>query len=119
MATATKAAVSVEERQRIISDSIRGIPDFPKPGILFWDVTTLMLNPTAFQLTIDALCERYKDQKVDVVAGGRLLCCGDGGKICIQGSAAGVHNVFRSWTCCTCITRSGSAVRLRLQTFRG
>jgi adenine/guanine phosphoribosyltransferase-like PRPP-binding protein len=58
-----------EQRQKIISDSIRGIPDFPKPGILFWDVTTLMLNPTAFKLTIDALYDRYKDQKVDVVAG--------------------------------------------------
>lgn len=70
MATATtKAAVTPEERQKIISDSIRGIPDFPKPGILFWDVTTLMLNPTAFQLTVDALYDRYKDQKVDVVAG--------------------------------------------------
>lgn len=72
MATATmaaKAAVTPEERQQIIKDSIRGIPDFPKPGILFWDVTTLLLNPKAFQLTIDALYDRYKDQKVDVVAG--------------------------------------------------
>lgn len=81
MSSATKAAVSVEERQKIISDSIRGIPDFPKAGILFWDVTTLMLNPTAFQLTIDALYDRYKDHKVDVVAGVRLLGCVEGGSI--------------------------------------
>eukprot|EP00879_Flechtneria_rotunda_P028341 GHRR01030442.1.p1 GENE.GHRR01030442.1~~GHRR01030442.1.p1 ORF type:complete len:166 (+),score=34.45 GHRR01030442.1:152-649(+) len=58
-----------QQKKQIISDSIRGIPDFPKPGILFWDVTTLMLSPQAFQLTIDLLVERYKDQKVDVVAG--------------------------------------------------
>lgn len=64
------ASLSVEQRNQIISDSIRGIPDFPKPGILFWDVTTLLLNPQAFQLTIDAMVERYRDQKVDVVAGG-------------------------------------------------
>jgi adenine phosphoribosyltransferase len=63
------ASLSEEQRNQIISDSIRGIPDFPKPGILFWDVTTLLLNPQAFQLTIDAMVERYKDQKVDVVAG--------------------------------------------------
>ncbi|WIA40171.1 hypothetical protein OEZ86_013568 [Tetradesmus obliquus] len=63
------ASLSVEQRNQIISDSIRGIPDFPKPGILFWDVTTLLLNPQAFQLTIDAMVERYRDQKVDVVAG--------------------------------------------------
>jgi adenine phosphoribosyltransferase len=63
------ASLSEDQRNQIISDSIRGIPDFPKPGILFWDVTTLLLNPQAFQLTIDAMVERYKDQNVDVVAG--------------------------------------------------
>lgn len=62
-------SLSKEEREKIISDSIRGIPDFPKPGILFWDVTTLMLNPQAFQLAIDAMVERYREQQVDVVAG--------------------------------------------------
>jgi adenine phosphoribosyltransferase len=53
----------------MISDSIRGIPDFPKKGILFWDVTTLMLEHKAFQATIDLLQERYNGEKVDVVAG--------------------------------------------------
>ena len=38
-------------------------------GILFWDVTTIFLNPTAFQYTIDLLVEQYRDQKIDVVAG--------------------------------------------------
>lgn len=52
-----------------IADSIRGIPDFPHKGILFWDVTTLMLDPAAFQASVDAFVERYKDQKIDVVAG--------------------------------------------------
>jgi len=53
----------------MIADSIRGIPDFPKPGILFWDVTTLMLQHAAFQASIDLFYERYKDMKIDVVAG--------------------------------------------------
>jgi adenine phosphoribosyltransferase len=52
-----------------IKSSIRGIPDFPKPGILFWDVTTLMLDVEAFKHTIDLLVERYRGQKIDVVAG--------------------------------------------------
>ena len=42
----------------MISDSIRGIPDFPKPGILFWDVTTMMLNHAAFKASIDMFTER-------------------------------------------------------------
>jgi hypothetical protein len=55
--------------KQLISDSIRGIPDFPKKGILFWDVTTLMLDHKAFQATIDAFVERYADEQIDVVAG--------------------------------------------------
>ncbi|KAF6261692.1 phosphoribosyltransferase-like protein [Scenedesmus sp. NREL 46B-D3] len=68
-ASSAAGSLSQEQRNQIISDSIRGIPDFPKPGILFWDVTTLLLNPQAFQLTIDAMVERYKDQQIDAVAG--------------------------------------------------
>lgn len=47
-----------DERKKMIADSIRGIPDFPKPGILFWDVTTLMLQPAAFQASIDMFYDR-------------------------------------------------------------
>jgi adenine phosphoribosyltransferase len=47
-----------DERKQMIADSIRGIPDFPKPGILFWDVTTLMLQHSAFQATIDMFYDR-------------------------------------------------------------
>jgi adenine phosphoribosyltransferase len=66
---AALAVLTTEQKQQLISDAIRGIPDFPKPGILFWDVTTLLLNPQAFQLAIDLLVERYKEQNIDVVAG--------------------------------------------------
>ena len=45
------------------------MPDFPKKGILFWDVTTLMLNPQAFKDTIDLLARQYKHHKIDIVAG--------------------------------------------------
>eukprot|EP00199_Chlamydomonas_sp_CCMP681_P003565 CAMPEP_0119103594 /NCGR_PEP_ID=MMETSP1180-20130426/1999_1 /TAXON_ID=3052 ORGANISM="Chlamydomonas cf sp, Strain CCMP681" /NCGR_SAMPLE_ID=MMETSP1180 /ASSEMBLY_ACC=CAM_ASM_000741 /LENGTH=183 /DNA_ID=CAMNT_0007088143 /DNA_START=47 /DNA_END=598 /DNA_ORIENTATION=- len=55
--------------KQTILDSIRGVPDFPKKGILFWDVTTILLNPVAFQYTIDLMAARYKDMDVDVIAG--------------------------------------------------
>ena len=57
------------QQKQLIADSIRGIPDFPKKGILFWDVTTLMLDSKVFQATIDAFVERYADQQIDAVAG--------------------------------------------------
>lgn len=58
-----------EAKKQLISDSIRSVPDFPKPGILFQDVTTILLNPKAFQYCIDLLVDRYKSMNVDVVAG--------------------------------------------------
>ncbi|HTU17285.1 MAG TPA: adenine phosphoribosyltransferase [Gemmataceae bacterium] len=47
---------------------IRDIPDFPKPGILFKDITPLLAEPRAFQYAIDRLTEHYPAEKVDVVA---------------------------------------------------
>ncbi|CAN6721705.1 unnamed protein product [Malus baccata var. baccata] len=52
-----------------ISSAIRVIPDFPKPGILFQDITTLLLDTKAFKDTIDLFVERYKDKEISVVAG--------------------------------------------------
>lgn len=52
-----------------IGRSIRKIPNFPKPGILFWDITTLLLDPVAFQDTLDLFIERYRPQKIDGIAG--------------------------------------------------
>jgi len=46
---------------------IRNIPDFPKKGILFRDITTLIGNKTQFKKVIDGLAERYKDKKIDAV----------------------------------------------------
>jgi adenine phosphoribosyltransferase len=47
---------------------IRDVPDFPKPGILFKDITPLLAEPPAFQEAIRRLCEQYKGQAVDAVA---------------------------------------------------
>jgi len=48
---------------------IREIPDYPKPGILFYDLTTLLKDPRGFHSVVDQLCEHYTGKKVDVVAG--------------------------------------------------
>ena len=48
---------------------IREIPDFPKPGILFYDITTLLKDGKAFREAIDLMLEPYKGEKIDVVVG--------------------------------------------------
>ena len=48
---------------------IRDIPDFPKPGILFKDITPLLADSASFKSVIDTLKERYADKKIDAVAG--------------------------------------------------
>jgi adenine phosphoribosyltransferase len=47
---------------------IRDIPDFPKPGIMFKDITPLLGDPKAFGAVIDQLTERYDGQKIDTIA---------------------------------------------------
>ncbi|MEI6631653.1 MAG: adenine phosphoribosyltransferase [bacterium] len=46
---------------------VRSIPDFPKPGILFRDITTLLQNKTAFKEAIALLVKKYKNKKIDLV----------------------------------------------------
>lgn len=48
---------------------IREVPDYPKPGILFYDVTTLLKDPAGFHSLIDQLCQHYEGHKIDLVAG--------------------------------------------------
>ncbi|KAK6162884.1 hypothetical protein DH2020_002725 [Rehmannia glutinosa] len=60
---------NTDDRISRISSSIRVIPNFPKPGIMFQDITTLLLVPKAFKDTIDLFVERYKDKNINVVAG--------------------------------------------------
>ncbi|KAF5734888.1 adenine phosphoribosyltransferase 4-like [Tripterygium wilfordii] len=52
-----------------IKKKIRVVPNFPKPGIMFQDITTLLLDPKAFRDTIDLFVERYKGKNISVVAG--------------------------------------------------
>jgi adenine phosphoribosyltransferase len=48
---------------------IREIPDFPKPGILFYDVTTLLKDADAYHESIDLMIEPYRDSRIDLVVG--------------------------------------------------
>ena len=48
---------------------IRHVPDFPKAGILFYDVTTLLRDPDGFRVAIDSLAEPYKDRGISLVVG--------------------------------------------------
>ena len=48
---------------------IREVPDFPKPGILFYDITTLLNDADAFRESIELMNEPFKDDKIDVVVG--------------------------------------------------
>ena len=48
---------------------IREVPDFPKPGILFYDITTLLKDSAGFRGVIDGLKHHYRDTRVDVVLG--------------------------------------------------
>jgi adenine phosphoribosyltransferase len=50
-----------------VRDRIRAVPDFPKPGILFRDITPLLADPKAFHMVIDALVEQFMGQAVDAV----------------------------------------------------
>jgi adenine phosphoribosyltransferase len=48
---------------------IREVPDFPKPGIRFYDITTLLKNAQGLRRVIDEFAQRFADQKIDVVVG--------------------------------------------------
>ncbi|MFA5495834.1 MAG: adenine phosphoribosyltransferase [Porticoccaceae bacterium] len=52
-----------------IKSHIRTIPHHPKPGVMFRDITTLLKDATAFNLTINRLADRYREAPVDLVAG--------------------------------------------------
>jgi adenine phosphoribosyltransferase len=51
-----------------LRDHIRDVPDFPKPGILFKDITPLIASPPAFRATIERLAEAVSGRKIDVIA---------------------------------------------------
>jgi adenine phosphoribosyltransferase len=61
----TKAAVNCEPLKKLI----REVPDFPKKGILFYDITTLLKDRLGFATLIDALSEHYLQKNIDLILG--------------------------------------------------
>ena len=55
--------------QDYLLSTIRDVKDFPKPGIVFKDITTLLADKRAYNFLMDHLAERYKDEDIDFIAG--------------------------------------------------
>ncbi len=58
-------AVSLEALKTLV----RTVPDYPKPGILFYDITTLLKDPTGFATLTDAMAAHWLERKIDLVLG--------------------------------------------------
>lgn len=52
-----------------LKTKIRNVPDFPKPGILFYDITTLLQDPTGFRAAIDSMVLPFQNERIDIVVG--------------------------------------------------
>jgi len=66
-----------------LASLIRDIPDFPKPGILFKDITPLLTNPQGFREAVKRMAEAYKDAKVDAVVAVESRACLFGGPVAL------------------------------------
>jgi adenine phosphoribosyltransferase len=68
-ATSGDGGLDEEPMDRIgyLRERVRAVPDFPKPGILFRDITPLLADPKAFHMVIDALVEQFIGQDVDAI----------------------------------------------------
>jgi adenine phosphoribosyltransferase len=66
---AERASVSANGNCEYLKKLIREVPDFPKAGILFYDITTLLKDKVGFATLIDALSEHYLGKDIDVVLG--------------------------------------------------
>ena len=58
-----------DKRIEAIKSRIRDVPDFPKPGIVFKDITPVLADPRAFNLCLDLLAERYDAEPLDAIVG--------------------------------------------------
>jgi len=67
---ATKSAMNCEPLKKLI----REVPDFPKKGILFYDITTLLKDKKGFAMLIDALAEHYIGKEIDLILGMEARC---------------------------------------------
>ena len=57
----------MQNLEKILDDNIRKIPDFPKKGILFYDITSLIMNPECLNIVLDIMNDYYKETKIDAI----------------------------------------------------
>lgn len=69
MAEQLTSSLITKEKSDWLKSKIRDIPDFPKPGIVFKDLTTLLKDAEAFAYTMEVLTEHYRKLKPDYIAG--------------------------------------------------
>ena len=67
--TCAELEICDKETNMDLKEKIRSIPDFPKEGILFRDITTLLKDAQALKQTVDELSQRYSGKPVDIIAG--------------------------------------------------
>ncbi|CAN0877558.1 Adenine phosphoribosyltransferase 5 [Linum grandiflorum] len=87
-----------DPRLEAISQSIRVVPNFPKKGIMFQDITTLMLDHKAFKDTVDIFVDRYRNMDISVVAG-KVICESyelEYGTDCLEMQVDAVHSGDRA-----------------------
>jgi adenine phosphoribosyltransferase len=58
-----------QERIDLIKSRVRDVPDFPKPGIVYKDITPILSDPRAFNLCLDLMAERYDGESLDAIVG--------------------------------------------------
>lgn len=69
MATTPSRSITPAQEAEALKAYIRAVPDFPKPGILFYDITTLLKQSEPFARVVDLLAQHYSKQAINVVAG--------------------------------------------------
>jgi len=58
-----------QERIDLIKSRVRDVPDFPKPGIVYKDITPILSDPRAFNMCLDLMAERYDGESLDAIVG--------------------------------------------------
>lgn len=58
-----------KERIDLIKSRVRDVPDFPKPGIVYKDITPILSDPRAFNMCLDLMAERYDGERLDAIVG--------------------------------------------------
>jgi adenine phosphoribosyltransferase len=63
------AALAEDGVGKLVADRVRDVPDYPRPGVLFKDITPLLADPAAFAAVVEAIAAHYADARVDKVVG--------------------------------------------------